>query len=284
MTVAHLYQIVSNQEMRQDHCEFCGSTFGGMETHHIKSLGSGGTEVRANKINLCRLKCHGKAQRYEIKPHQLIIIVARREKVSAIEVYKAIGLPAPENIEEIEALVKEEEKTPYTLEDLTSMLINTREKKNEIEFIEGFVIGEIVKRGQTYSWIASMIKRSVSYVRQRHKTYLAFPTEESREPSLDWTHHRIAAETDNPQKWIAVAAGAIDGKEMSTRELNRAIEQETVMNGDIPTEEEETERAKKNAQKVLTMIIRVFEKGGEPADWLRKEIFKLLSETQKKSA
>ncbi|NLB91552.1 MAG: hypothetical protein GX786_10095 [Clostridiales bacterium] len=130
MTVAHLYQVVSNQEMRQDHCEFCGSTFGGMETHHIKSLGSRGKEIRANKINLCRLKCHGKAQRYEIKPHQLIIIVARREKVSAIEVYKAIDLPAPENIEEIEALVKEEEKTPYTLEDLTSTTAKPLDKNN----------------------------------------------------------------------------------------------------------------------------------------------------------
>jgi len=279
---AHLYQNTTNQEMRKEWCEFCGLVAGRFETHHIKTVGSGGPEIRANKINLC-FECHRKAQEYEIKPYQLIVAVARRDRASVEEVYRAIGLAVPENIEELESLAAEKDRAPYTLEDLISFLINTRESKTNIEFIEGFVIDEIVKRGLSYSWIAGMIKRSTAYVRQRHKTYLAFPTEESREPSLDWTHHRIAAETDDPRKWIAIAAGGKDGREMSTRELSRAIEQEAVVKGDILTEEE-AQRARRHAQKIFREIVKIFEKGGKPADWLKQEIFKLLVEFQKKTA
>ena len=101
----HLYQEVSNEEMRLSYCEYCGATGRVFETHHIKSKGSGGNECRANKINLC-VECHEKAQQYVIAPWELIVRVAYREKSTVAEVYAAVGLLLPENIEELEKCLK----------------------------------------------------------------------------------------------------------------------------------------------------------------------------------
>ncbi len=142
----------------------------------------------------------------------------------------------------------------------------------------------MVKRGVKYSWIANQIGRSVAYIKTLHKTYKAFPTEESRVPTLSWTHHRIAAFTDDPEKWIARAAGIDEngnetGEEMSTRELRAAIKKEL----NEEEVEEEKERAYKKARKVFDDFISVVENGGEPAEWLVNEVIKLLDELGRKN-
>lgn len=270
----HIYQEVTNQEMRLEWCEYCGATPGYYETHHIKSKGSGGSEIRANKINLCA-ECHDKAQQYKIKPEELIVIVARREKVTVAEVYTAIGIPIPDNIEELEAIAADSRTAMKTMEDLISMLIDTEQQTDEIRFLQGQIIDELTIRGAKYAWIASQVAKSAAWVRTAHKTFLAFPTMKDRIPSLSWTHHKIAAATDNPKKWIEIAAD----KEMSTRELRAAIIAEEEKDEEL--EESVEEIMQKKAEKTLEGIIEVFEVGGEPAEWLRSQLLNLLNELQK---
>lgn len=272
-----LYEEVTNQEMRLDWCEYCGATTGHYEIHYIKSKGSGGSEVRANKINLC-VECHDKAQKHIIPREELIIAVARREEVTVAEVYTAIGIPIPDNIEELEAIASNSEMAMTTIEDLISLLIEGEQQADEIRFMQGQVIDELVTRGVKYSWIASQIGKSAAWVRTTHKTYLAFPTEEDRIPGLSWTHHKIAAATEDPKGWIERAAN----EEMSTRELRKAIIEEEERDEEL--EESIEEKMQKKAEKTFKGIIEVFELGGKAADWLREQLLNLLEKENKKTA
>lgn len=49
-----------------------------LDTHHIKTRGAGGDDVRTNLIVLCR-QCHDLAQRRRIPADKLFQIVQRRE-------------------------------------------------------------------------------------------------------------------------------------------------------------------------------------------------------------
>jgi hypothetical protein len=279
-----LYDIVSNEEMRLEWCEYCGLTRGPFETHHIKPVGSGGPDIRANKINLCVFGgCHTKAQKYEIKTHELVILVARREKATAAAVYTAIGIVIPKNIDEIEVLVTNPQASPKTVEDLLSMLVHTEQTDQEVRFLQGEIVDQLVKRGMNYPQISAAVGKSTAYWRVRHKTYLAFPTKDSRVPTLSWTHHKLAEATGDPKKWIEKAAGKNDqgeetGKEMSVRELRRAIESEAVKKGGVPTEQEEIDRAYRKARRVYNDVVELFSLGGEPATWLAQELKQLLGE------
>jgi hypothetical protein len=70
-------------------------------------------------------------------------------------------------------------------------------------------------------------------------------------------------------KWIELAAG----KEMSTRELRKAIIEEDVKNGKIPPEDPSDEMVK--AKKALESLMLVLSKGGDAAAWLSSELEKL---------
>lgn len=277
LTNEKIHEEVTNQEMRLEWCEHCGSTPGYYETHHIKSKGSGGSEVRANKINLC-VECHEKAQQYKISQAELIIVVARREEVTVAEIYTAIGIPIPDNIEELEAIAADSDTAMASIEDLVTMLVDTEQQTDEIRFLQGQIIDELTIRGTKYSWIASQVAKSAAWVRTAHKTFLAFPTEESRSPALTWTHHKIAAATDSPRRWIETAAD----QEMSTRELRAAIIAEEEKDEEI--EESIEEKMQKKAEKTFEGIIEVFELGGKAADWLREQLLNLLEKENKKTA
>ncbi len=283
-----LYQKVTNADMRLEYCEHCGNTPGYYETHHIKTEGSGGLDIRANKINLC-VECHVLAQEYKIKPHQLIIIVARREGVSVTEVYQAIGWPAPDNIEELEQLARDNfEETPRTLEDLVSILIVTKEEDQERRFLQGQTIDLILERSnekktKIVNWISSQTGWSPAHIRNLHRTFLAFPEEGTRVPSLDWSHHKIAATTEQPEYWIERAAGKDDdgnetGKEMSTRELRIAIAEKDLDEGKIPNEDPANELSMKRAKKILENVAQIISQGGEAAVWLIDELKKITEE------
>lgn len=274
LTNEKIHEEVTNQEMRLEWCEHCGSTPGYYETHHIKSKGSGGSEVRANKINLC-VECHEKAQQYKISQAELIIVVARREEVTVAEIYTAIGIPIPDNIEELEAIATDSDTAMASIEDLVTMLVDTEQQTDEIRFLQGQIIDELTIRGTKYSWIASQVAKSAAWVRTAHKTFLAFPTEESRSPALTWTHHKIAAATDSPRRWIETAAD----QEMSTRELRAAIIAEEEKDEEI--EESIEEKMQKKAEKTLEGIVEIIEVGGEPAEWLKEQIITLLEEMSK---
>lgn len=60
---------------------------------------------------------------------------------------------------------------------------------------------------------------SASYVRQIVATAKAFPEPESRAQDLSFTHHRMAAMTEDPERWLTAATE----KELSIAELRREI-------------------------------------------------------------
>lgn len=272
-----LYREVSNSEMRLDYCELCGATAGYFETHHIKSEGSGGTNRRGNKINLC-VKCHTKAQEYIIKPYQLIVSVARRENAKVSEVYQAIGWAVPDEIAELEEIKLNTEYSLKTVEDLINSLQVSGQQVEDMKFFWGETINELVKRKVSISYIASEWGVSPSTIRIYLKTYQAFPDEESRAANLNFTHHRIAANTDSPQEWIEIAAAGTESKEiLSTRDLNAAIKEKDLEEGKVPAEDNVAHH-KKRAKHALSEIEEIISFGGENAEWLRKEILNLVNE------
>jgi len=267
----HVYEEVSNKDMRKDYCEFCGRTYGSFETHHIKTSGSGGPECRANKINLCA-ECHDKAQTYIIKPWELIIRVALRESVPIDVIYQAIGWPIPENIKELEDKSEELSQStdfaslPYRpYEEIVSMLVETIEDVDTLEFCQGQIMDLMNRMGHSMSSIAAGIGKSVGYVSARIKTYRAFPEDSMRAKDMSWTHHRYAANTDNPPKWIDEAVK----NQYSSRELDRAIK-------GLPIDKPKTDWQIK-AEKALDDVNAVLSVGGAAARWLMDEISKLVS-------
>ena len=63
-----------------------------------------------------------------------------------------------------------------------------------------------VKYGrETASRLAGEVGLSAAYVRHLIATAKAFPTPESRAQDLSFTHHRVAAMTEDPQAWLGIA-------------------------------------------------------------------------------
>jgi len=93
------------------------------------------------------------------------------------------------------------------------------------------------------------------------KTFSAFPTEDSRAMDLSFSHHMVAAKTDDPKFWIDQA---VDNA-YSVRELQRAID------GDSP-ELDPVSVAQRTWKKLESLIDR----DDEGSDYLKKQI-KLLS-------
>lgn len=274
-----------NEDMRLHYCEYCGRTPGAYETHHITPKGMGGAspirEIRANKINLC-VECHDLAHDEKVERSELYVRVAVRENVAVREVYEANKLAVPENIEELET-EKEELKQERTgafwmpNEQLISALIDLEHKEDELHFVRGQIIEVLVERGFSQSYIASQSGRSTAYVRLHLRTYRAFRDESTRNPFLSWTHHRIAAETDDPAGWIEKAAE----EQMSTREMARLVKEHLGKSGGNDQVEEASEEVSEwrcKAEKVLSDVKEIFDSGDEAAQWLWTELEKIFKE------
>lgn len=138
-------------------------------------------------------------------------------------------------------------------------LIDLRQEEDDSRWKQGALCVYLIDMmGQKASWIASQINCSAAQVREIAKTWRAFPTEEMRVPysELSWMHFRIAAGTQDPPRWIELAAE----KGWSIRELKKAIKGEP-----IKDELRDAERAWARVEKLL--------KGGGPgAEWLEKKI------------
>lgn len=72
---------------------------------------------------------------------------------------------------------------------------------------------------KTTQMIATDVGFSASYVRQLVATSVAFPEPEKRAKDLSFSHHRIAAMTENPEQWIDLASQ----NALSVAELKEAI-------------------------------------------------------------
>ncbi|NLY43027.1 MAG: DUF1016 domain-containing protein, partial [Clostridiaceae bacterium] len=115
--------------------------------------------------------------------------------------------------------------------------------------------------------IASAIGCSSSLIRKMIRTFNAFPKPEDRIPVLSFRHHQIAAYKSDPKDWINKAAN----NEWSTRQLQEAI---TASIGP----EVKTNQLWDKAEKALLLLKEVIETGGEPAEWLLKEIDKIFKQ------
>jgi len=73
------------KNMTGGYCEYCGRQAYG-QPHHIKTVGSGGPDIRENLIQLsCSNCCHDKAHRGLIPKNVLFSIVAQREGITPEE-------------------------------------------------------------------------------------------------------------------------------------------------------------------------------------------------------
>ncbi len=66
--------------------------------HHIRTKGSGGSDIRCNLIALCSAH-HAEAQTYRIPQVELLRITAHREGMTLTQVYSDCGLDPPPDIE-----------------------------------------------------------------------------------------------------------------------------------------------------------------------------------------
>ena len=72
---------------RKPYCERCRRA-ANIEPHHMFSVGSGGCDIKENLIQLCT-QCHIDTHAGNIEREELLAIVAKREGVTADELYRA---------------------------------------------------------------------------------------------------------------------------------------------------------------------------------------------------
>lgn len=108
------------------------------------------------------------------------------------------------------------------LEDVVSAFVDMTEVESNAMFAQGDVIVEAVKQGfgakATVKACAAQAKRSERTVWRRYDTAFVFAPEQ-RNPEMFWGIHALCAKTNDPFKWLALAAD----EHWSTRELEDAI-------------------------------------------------------------
>lgn len=259
------------ESVRTKYCEYrdpetgirCNNPVFG-QPHHIKSRGAGGDDIRENLISLCG-ECHQKAHSGNISRQTLVQIVAERERVSYEEVCEKIRLfPQGDQPETTPSQPQEP-----SLEDLISAYIQIDEQEKNARWIKGQLLSVMLDSGAQQGWLASQIGVSVAQIRELVKVYRAFPEEGMRIPSLSWYHHRVAANSAAPVKYIQQAAD----QELSTRQLRKTILQDEGK-GDIVQLEQSVEQ--KEAERIFRIVEAFLRKGGEAAEYLKNELIALI--------
>lgn len=93
-------------------------------------------------------------------------------------------------------------------------------------FLRGQLLSKILDMGVKLKWLSAQTGDSLAQIRELVKTYRAFPDEGMRIPELSWYHHRLAANTSDPVKWINRAFK----ERLSTRQLRNMILEEEIKN------------------------------------------------------
>jgi hypothetical protein len=249
-------------ECRKEYCELCGRSAPG-EPHHIRPRSLGGSDIKENLIELCT-EDHQKAQEGIIPYSVLVAVVAEREGMSIADVCVLIGWPIPDEKEIITPVVPA--FAGRTLDELLQEYISLQESEDDTHWSKGAVCLVFTEgMGASASKVASWFGISAAQVRELVKTFKAFPEESKRVPDLDWMHHRIAANTLEPDKWIAEAAD----NDMSTRQMQEKID---VACGKIKSEDSQ----KAKAEKALLLTKEVLSEEDASADWLRAQLLDLI--------
>ncbi len=254
------------QATRKKYCELCGKP-AYKEPHHIKTRGAGGSDIPENLIQLCG-EHHFAVHTGTLPREDLIKIVAARENKTPEEICQIIGL----NLTVDNVKPGNVSNSGATLDELIQMYVSLDETVDETKFFKGEIACELLQRQLKIGEIAQYGRCSSAQVRELVKTYKAFPEESMRIPELTWYHHRLAADTNNPEYWIQEAAK----HQWSTRQMREAIK---AASGESALTEEEKMLAK--AEKAFRMADEVRIYGGEPWNWLEGKLEELLAISKK---
>lgn len=233
--------------------------------HHIRTVGSGGSDTKENQIQLC-FDCHRAAHDGGIPRHQLVALVARREGKVPQEIYRAIGLPVPEDCP-----AQAPAHTPFggrTLDDLIQLYVSLLESEEDTRWQRAAIVVALVDGMKIpIRKVSGLLGCSPAQVREMARTWRAFPTPESRAKDLTWYHHRVAATTNDPEGWIDQAAA----NAWSTRQMQEAVNASE-------NQHAEADLALAKAEKAVRMVREVLGSGGAPAQWLASELLLLLAD------
>lgn len=248
---------------RKPYCEYSGKP-GYSHVHHIRCRSQGGDDIPENLISL-NPEIHQAVHDGKVDRRRLVLIVARRENLAPEEVCARIGEPVPSEWPDDYT-----PPDPPSWEEILQLLLSLEEAQGDCKWHQGEILASLAECGVPQKAVASEIGKSASYVRERIKTWQAFPEEGTRVRELSWQHHRIAAKTDDPQNWIAEAAN----NGWSTRDLERAIRGARSPASALTREEREL----KQAEALFARLEESIAKGGPAGKWLLEKTEGLLCE------
>ncbi|WP_054697647.1 HNH endonuclease signature motif containing protein [Syntrophomonas palmitatica] len=240
-----------------------------MASHHVRPRGwnkDRNLDIKEDLICLCP-ECHTKTHSGNIPRWSLIEIIARREGKTPTEICEIIGLLVNNTLPK--DYIFTEEKNLFfgkNLEEVLQVYCNCDEAEETAKWLKAEVLTAMVDMKIKVTEISSLVGCSPASVRESIKTFRAFPEPHMRALDKSFTHHRIAAKTTNPQKWMDVACI----QALSTRQLREAILAETNNNTIIKDANQE------KAERALRMIKEVLNAGEAPAVWLKGQMYNIL--------
>lgn len=260
---------MSMNSQRSKICEYCGTYIEkGNHIHHIHHRGSGGSNKKENLICLCS-KCHTKVHVCNISRWDLINIVARREGKTPEDICEIIGLLIDKV--KIENYVFDIPNSPLegkSLEEVIQIYCSYSEIEETAIWEKAAILAAMIDAGIKVKTISSLVGCSPATVRERVRTFKAFPDPLSRAVDKTFTHHRIASKTKDPGKWIDLVCEM----DLSTRQLEEAIKaegQDGIIKKDI---------LKEKAERVVRMIKEILTADIDTAQWLKSELNIILKE------
>lgn len=213
---------------RRGYCENCWNASGPFHVHHIRPRGAGGGDEPSNLISLC-WECHRKVHDGKL----------------------SLGPRRPE---------------PPPLDLLVQAYCAQEESVEDGRWAQAAVVTVMVEgMGMKPREVSAQLGCSPAQVRELHRTFCAFPDPASRAKDVSFRHHRIAAHTEDPERWLltAIAEG------WSTRQFEEAVKGR---NDPVDAETRRMERA----ERLLRAVRELLDEGGGPAEWLRGELGRLL--------
>lgn len=139
-----------------------------------------------------------------------------------------------------------------SLEECLATYITLLQSDTDNRFLRGQLLDAMIAMGAKVNWLSSQTGESPAQIRELVKVYRAFPEESMRVPELSWYHHRLAANTPDPLKWIAKAAE----EHLSTRQLRELILQEQGKHELVMSEKEKLLAKAQKCIEALEKIVR----------------------------
>lgn len=258
-------------------CEYCGTwAESGLHRHHIRHRAGNhkdrDMDIKENLICLCG-ECHTKVHAGNIEVWELVARIAGRENKTPSEICEIIGIKLESGLAPKEYIINNDKNMFYgkSLEEALQTYHNCKDAQENLNWIEAEILYNIADLNLSIKDISTQVGRSPAHIRERIKTFKAFPEEHMRAQDLSFTHHRLAAGTEEPEKWINRACE----EGFSTRQLKQVIVAEC--SNKVGTMQDEILG---RAEVVVRMAKEIFEYGDQPANWLHEQLSQLLEENK----